>query len=102
MINYYGEWKANENYNDFPKEKWCDLDYVAAWIKGLNYEAKTSIENLCMMIFEGYDYDENKAEQGYYAIKDEREYPECLMVNIPDVEVYVEEHGGLAEFDYYC
>lgn len=102
MIDYCGRWKANEDYSSFPEKEWCDLDYVASWIKEKGYKPKTSIENLCHMILGHYDYDENKVEQGYYAIKDEREYPDCLMVYMPDVEVYVEENGGFAEFDYYC
>lgn len=102
MIDYYGHWKANKDYSDFPEKEWCDLDYVASWIKEKGYEPKTSMENLSQMILGHYTYDENKVEQGYYAIKDEREYPDCLMVCMSDVEIYVEEHGGFAEFDYYC
>lgn len=102
MIDYYGKWKANEDYSNFPEKEWCDLDYVASWIKGKSYKPKTSIENLCWMILNHYDYDEEKIEKGYFAIKDERGYPDSLMIYIPDVEAYVDASGGFAEFDYYC
>jgi hypothetical protein len=102
MIDYYGHWKANKDYSDFQEKEWCDLDYVASWIKEKGYQPKTSIENLCWMILNHYDFDEEKIEKGYFAIKDERAYPDNLMVYIPDVECYVEASGGIAEFDYDC
>ena len=100
MINYDGKWKAEDDYNAFPKKKWCDLDYVADWIKGLNYEPKTNIENLVEMIFAHYDGYLLDNEKEFYS--DIKESENGLMISIEDVGCFVEEHGGLAEFDYYC
>ena len=103
MVDKFGNWTAEKDYSVYPKEKWCDMDYVAAWIKKLGYSPKTSIENLCGMIVAHYYYDDDEREEkGYFAIKDDRKYPDNLMIYIPDVEAYVEASGGLAEFDYYC
>lgn len=101
MVGVYG-WKADEDYSVIPEEKWCDLDYVAAWIKSVGYKPKTTIENLCHMILSHYDYDEQVLENGYFAIKDERKYPDNLMVYVPDIKEYVFASGGLEEFDYEC
>jgi hypothetical protein len=50
-----------------------------------------------------YEDDEKYRENGYgyYKIKDKRKYPDNLMINIEDVSCYVNDNGGLKEFDYY-
>ena len=55
MIDVYGKWTAEKDYGYYPEKKWCNLDYVAAWIKSLGYEPKTTIENLAEMIVVSYD-----------------------------------------------
>ena len=102
MINNLGQWEENKDYSTFPQAEWCDMDYMAAWIRSKGYEIKTTIENLILMIFSYYDESDEVLEKGYFALEDTRKYPDNLMVNIPDVEVYVETNGGLKEFDYYC
>ena len=37
---------------------------------------------------------------GYFEVKDNREYLDNLMINILDVAAYVEASGGIEEFDY--
>lgn len=101
MVDFYGKWTAEENYKVYPKEKWCDCDYVAAWIKDLGYESKTSIENLVEMIlshYQGYLIDEDID----FFIDTKKESENGLMISIEDVGCYVEASGGLKEFDYYC
>lgn len=46
-----GKWTEEKDYSTYPKEKWCDYDYMAAWIRERNYEPKTSMENLITNIF---------------------------------------------------
>ena len=106
MVDDYGRWKENEDYSTFPQEDWCDMDYVANWIRSKNYEPKTSMENLILMILAHYDtelectfHEDGRCTYGY-AIPDERPYPENLMVYIPDLEAYVEASGGIQEFDH--
>lgn len=49
----------------------------------------------------GYYFENNDVkERGYFAIKDERKYPDNLMIFVPDVAEYVFASGGLSEFDY--
>ena len=56
MVNQWrGEWTEEKDYSTYPKEKWCDYDYMVVWIRGQKYEPKTSMENLisifsCIMI----------------------------------------------------
>lgn len=102
MVDWYGKWTEEKDYSVIPERDWCDMDYMAAWIKNIGYQPKTSMENLINMILIHYDYDEFHEERNYYAIEDNREYPHCLMVFIPDVATYVDDNGGLEEFDYYC
>lgn len=32
MVDDYGKWYMEKDYTIYPKEKWCDMDYVANWI----------------------------------------------------------------------
>lgn len=98
MINNLGQWEANENYKTYPKEEWCDLDYVAAWIMQQEYKPKAPITRLTEIIVGHYDF--AIKESGYFAIEDTRKYPDNLMINISDVEEYIRNSGGLEEFDY--
>ena len=101
MVDYYGKWKAEKNCDLFPKNKWCDLDYVASWIYDLGYTPKTTIENLVEMILLHYDgclYDNDI----YFYGTDIEESENGVMISIEDVSCFVEENGGLKEFDYYC
>lgn len=56
MVNQWrGEWTEEKDYSTYPKGKWCDYDYMAAWIREQKYEPKTSMENLITNIFLHYD-----------------------------------------------
>lgn len=99
MVNDYG-WTEEKDYSTYPKKHWCDMDYIADWVKNKGYDPKTTMKNLILMILSHYYDDNNVKENGYFAIQDTRAYPDNLMIHIPDVEVYVEENGGLQEFDY--
>lgn len=35
-----GEWTEEKDYSKYPKEKWCDCDYIAAWNREQNYVIK--------------------------------------------------------------
>ena len=100
MVNTYGRWTEEKDYSTYPKEKWCDYDYMASWIRGKRYEPKTSMENLITMIFGYYEDTDEVRERGYFGIQDTRKYTDNLMVNIPDVEDYVMLSGGFEMFDF--
>lgn len=100
MVDYYGNWTAEENYGVYPKKKWCDCDYVAAWIKESEYNPNTTIENLTEMILSYYEAYLDDNETDFYTDIEESE--NGCMISIKDVSCFVEEHGGLREFDYYC
>lgn len=100
MVNNLGQWTEEKDCSTYSKENWCDMDYVAAWIRNKGYEPKTSMKNLILMILGYYEDTEEVKERGYFEIEDTRRYPDNLMVNIPDVEEYVMASGGLSEFDF--
>lgn len=100
MVDYYGKWTAEENYNKYPKEKWCDYDYVANWIKELGYQPKTTVENLVEMLLTYYDGYLIDNDVEFYTDIEESENE--MMISVKDVACFVEENGGLKEFDYYC
>lgn len=100
MVDYYGRWTEEQDYSKYPKEKWCDYDYMAIWIRKYGYEPETSMENLISNIMLSHDWDDNVVKFGYYALKDERKFPDNMMVYIPDIAEYVRDSGGLSEFDY--
>lgn len=52
MVNNLGQWTEEKDYNTYPKEKWCDYDYMAVWIRSKGYEPETSMENLISMMFD--------------------------------------------------
>ena len=100
MVDMYGRWTEEKDYNTYPKEKWCDMDYVSAWIKSVGYEPKTSMEHLIDMIIWGYDsYLEDDNKEFYTDIT---ESENGNMISIKDISCFVEEQGGLEEFDYEC
>lgn len=98
MVDAYGTWYEEKDYSNYPKEKWCDMDYMAVYIKAKGYEPKTSMTNLIDMIFAYYDgYLEDNDKMFYTDIeKSENE----LHVSIKDIDCFVEDNGGLKEFDY--
>lgn len=99
MVDTYGRWTEEKDYSTYPKEQWCDYDYVAAWIRSAGYEIKTTMENLVTMIFLHYDGALEETETGYYEVP----YECCTgdySPNMEDIKTYVEANGGLKEFDY--
>ena len=100
MIDYNGNWKAEQNYNEYPENKWCDFDYIANWIIGTGYKPVTTIENLVEMVWVFYDaYLMDESVEFYTDITKSENNP---MISIIDVSCFVDENGGLKEFDYYC
>lgn len=94
MVDNLGRWTPEPDYSTYPKEKWCDMDRVAAWIMEQGYKPKTSMENLinmCILYFEG------EMENEYAAA-----YDDDGDIMIENLAIFVEESGGLKEFDYEC
>ena len=89
MVNTYGRWTEEKDYSTYPKEKWCDYDYMADAIRKSGYEIKTTMENLITMIFL---YVDSAIDDGVDIIRD----------SDFDIMCWVKESGGLQEFDYYA
>lgn len=100
MVDCYGKWTAENDYNAYPKNKWCDCDYVANWVRGLGYQPLTTIENLVWMVLSYYDNYLIDNDVNFYT--DIKESENDWMISIRDVSCFVEENGGLREFDYWC
>lgn len=94
MVNQYGEWTPEKDYNSYPKKKWCDMDYIANYIQQKKYTPQTSIKNLSEMIIL-YLEDELERKNDKVSM-----YKEDHMINIEAVDLFVETSGGLREFDY--
>ena len=95
MVDTYGRWTEELDYSVYPKEKWCDYDYMAAWIREKGYIAKTSMENLIHNIF--YFYEE---EIGYHVSEYDTENGNFNGTYTDAARAYVIDNGGLKEFDY--
>lgn len=89
MVDTYGRWTEEKDYNVYPKEKWCMYDYMADAIRKTGYTIKTSMENLITLIIL---HVESNAECG----------EEIDMDNVEDIMEFVWQSGGLKEFDYEC
>ena len=98
MINmvdqWTGEWTEEKDYSKYPKGKWCDYDYMAAWIREQKYEPKTSMENLITNIFLHYDCETEEESSSYNTENGnfEETYVEAVQAYVTDT--------GLSEFDY--
>ena len=101
MAVHNDKWTAEKDYKAYPKEKWCDCDYVANWIKETNYNPKTSMENLVEMILAHYNGHLTDEDINFFD-EDIKESENGLMISVEDVATFVEASGGLNEFDYYC
>ena len=100
MVDRYGRWHEEKDFSVYPKKEWCDYDYMANWIRSVGYEPETSMENLIDMIFISYDFELEDSNREFYS--DITESENGLMVSIKDISCYVEDNGGLNEFDYEC
>ena len=65
MVDRYGRWTEEKDYSTYPKEKWCDYDYMAAWIREKGYIPETSMENLINNIFAFYEIEINDHVSDY-------------------------------------
>lgn len=90
MVDTYGKWIEENDYTSYPKEKWCDYDYMAAWIYDIGYKVKTTMENLITMIFL------------YFDEETQEEYEEVEGTFIDKCKQYVMDSGGLSQFDFEC
>lgn len=97
MVDTYGRWYEEEDYSTYPEEKWCDYDTMAAWIREHGYEPKTSMENLIDMIFAHY---ECETENDKNSIYHPNNFIDCKNPWISGCKVYVEDNGGVEEFNY--
>lgn len=86
MVDWFGRWHEEKDYSTYHKEKWCDYDHMANWIRKQGYEPQNNtMEKLIDMIFlhyEGECEDEDK----------EFDVEECME--------YVMNSGGIEMFDY--
>ena len=94
MVDTWGNWTEEKDYSTYPKEKWCDYDYMAAWIREQGYEPKTDMENLITMILLHYEceIEDGKSDYDTYNGNFDGTYIEA-------VQTYVQDNG-LVEFDY--
>lgn len=93
MVDINGNWHEEKDYSQYPKEKWCFMDYMAVWIRQQNYEIKTDMENLISMAEEHHPI--FNEDGSISCFKDADKWAE-------DVQKFIEQSGGLKEFDYYC
>lgn len=101
MIDNLGQWKPNNDYSNYSKEKWCDMDYIAFYIISEKYCPKTSLENVCYIIAAHYDESLEQHDEGTYVmIPDDRPKDEHWMLNMDDVKEFINGTGGIREFDY--
>ena len=94
MVDTWGNWTEEKAYSTYPKEKWCDYDYMAAWIKEQGYEPKTDMENLITMILLHYECEIEDGESDY-----DTENGNFDGTYIEAVQTYVQD-SGISNFDY--
>lgn len=94
MVDTWGNWTEEKDYSTYPKEKWCDYDYMAAWIREQGYEPKTHIENLITMILLHYECEIEDGESSYNT-----EDGNFDGTYIEAVQTYVQDNG-ISNFDY--
>ena len=95
MVDTYGIWHEEVDYTTYPKEKWCDYDIMAAWIRENGYKPKTSMENLITMMFSYYE-----EEIGMHVSDYDVESGNFDGTYTDACKAYVMDSGGFSEFDY--
>lgn len=95
MIDNLGRWIEEKDYSTFPKDKWCDCDYMAAWIRKENYEPKTSMGKLIDMILNHYEaeMEDRTSEFDIVSGNFKGTYTNACIA-------YVCASGGIKAFDY--
>lgn len=93
MVDTWGNW-TEEDYSIYPKEKWCDYDYIAAWIREQGYEPKTDMENLITMILLYYEGEIEDGKSDY-----DTENGKFDGTYIEAVQTYVQDNG-ISNFDF--
>ena len=94
MVDTWGNWTEEKDYSTYPKEKWCDYDYMAAWIRKQGYEPKTDMENLITMILLYYECEIEDGESDY-----DTENGKFDGTYIEAVQTYVQDNG-ISNFDF--
>ena len=94
MVDTWGNWMEEKDYSTYPKEKWCDYDYMAAWIREQGYEPKTDMENLITMILLYYEGEIEDGKSSY-----DTENGNFDGTYIESVQTYVQDNG-ISNFDY--
>lgn len=95
MVDTYGRWTEEKDYSTYPKEKWCDYDYMATWIREQGYKPKTDMENLITMILLHYECEIEDGESDY-----DTENGNFDGTYAEAAQAFVMDSGGLVEFDY--
>lgn len=85
MVDQFGRWTEEKDYSTYPKTKWCAYDEMAVWIRSKGYDPLTTIKNLIDMIFLHYDGECEEQDKEF-------DVEGCIQ--------FVEETGGIREFDY--
>lgn len=91
-----GKWYPEEDYSTYPKDKWCDYDYMADWIRKQGYEVKTDMENLIGNIFCFYE-----CEIGDHVSAYDTENGNFEGTYLEGAQAFARD-SGLEEFDYYA
>ena len=84
MVNNCGHWTYEPCT---PDSKKCWLDCIADWITSTGYKVETTIENVAIMVTSHWEL---AVEDGEI----EDTIDNCIQ--------FVEESGGIREFDYWC
>lgn len=95
MVDTYERRTEEKDYSKYPKEKWCDYDYMAKWIRRQGHKPKTSMEHLISMIFAHYE-----GEIGSHVSEFDTESGNFNGTYTEACHAYVETSGGIKEFDY--
>lgn len=95
MVDTWGRWAEEKDYSTYPKEKLCDYDCMAIWIREQGYEPETSMENLISNIFYFYEI-----EIGDHVSEYDTENGNFDGTYTEAVQAFVMASGGLVEFDY--
>lgn len=96
MVDIFGKWTPEKDYDNYPTYKLCDMDRIANLIIKQGYTPKTSLKNLSEMLAIHFS-DACNEDSVFFGL----EYDEDGMVyNLSALNTYIEASGGLKEFDY--
>lgn len=81
-------------YFSLDKSSWTDVDYIKYYLNK-NFCNVSDFKSLSIFMINSFYDDINKSKLEFYKIKNYKEYPYNLMIDLFDFDLWVKDQGGV-------